>query len=180
MEEIVYAPDYNEDRLSDEDEDECFEPPAKQKRGANRKWKKTDEFQSKEDAEKAISSIWKKASQKTTVEGLKIEYRCSGGQYRTNECPARLYLLFHCTSMRVSLFRCDADHANHSDVPKRGLSAEDKLFIREKYDEGIQKPNALIDLFRLKEKTEPDKSKLITFLRALRYVPNDIIFVLLL
>ena len=144
MEDITYIDDF----IDAEDEDKLFEPPAKRRCGPNRKWTKTEEFKLKEEAEKFISSTWKKTSQKTTREGLKTEYRCTAGQYRTNECPTRLYLLYHVTNMRVSLFRCDADHVNHSHVPKQGLTAEDKLFVREKFEEGITKPNALLDLFQ--------------------------------
>ena len=62
---------------------------------------------------------------------------------------------------------CKSEIWDHSHVPKQGLTAEDKLFVREKFEEGITKPNALLDLFRKKQRTEPARSKLTTYLRTL-------------
>ena len=85
------------------------------------------------------------------------------------ECPARLYLLYHAVNDHISLFQTDSAHANHdSQMYSRGLPQETKDFVKEKFEEGVQKPNAILDLFRAKKLAEPPKSKLIAFLRRLR------------
>lgn len=38
-----------------------------------------------------LKEIWKICSTKNTLDGKKVEYRCSAGTYRIKKCPARLY-----------------------------------------------------------------------------------------
>lgn len=52
--------------------------------------------------------------------------------------------------------------------PTRGLPAEIKVFVQEKFIDGITKPNALLKLIRVEGLVEPKKSKLIKFLKTLR------------
>lgn len=113
--------------------------------------------------------IWSKSSTKSSLEGIRIEYRCIGGKYRTAECPAALYLLYHSTDMKVTLFETVCKHNDHDVDPQRGLSVAMKNFVKEKFEEGIQKPNAVLAAIRRKEVREPPKSKLIAYLKRLRY-----------
>jgi len=112
--------------------------------------------------------IWKKCDRKETAEGCKIVYRGTAGRYRKNECSAGLYLLYHSDSTAVSLFETKCEHTNHVSDPKRGLSANVKEFVREKFSEGIRKPNALLHIMRQKKMTQPPKMKLKSFLQHLR------------
>jgi hypothetical protein len=146
------------------------EPKPKRRRVANRVWLKEEEFQSPDEALKAVSPTWKKSSRKYTNEGYRVEYRCTKGKYRKKECPAGLMLLYHSSSGNVSLYRTDTEHGNHVTTPSRGLSAEIKTFLQEKVNEGVHKPNALLALIRRKGLVEPAKQKIIAYLRTLRYV----------
>ena len=162
---VLFVDDFEDGTFS---EGEGRAAPRKKKRLPNRIWLKRAEFNSPKEAEQAVNPMWKKSSSKNTPHGLRVEYRCTGGTYRINECPAGLYLLYHSTSSKVSLFRTDSDHDNHVPDPRRGLSQELKLFIAEKFEEGIQKPNALLALIRQKKMKEPAKTKIITYLKTLR------------
>lgn len=98
-----------------------------------------------------------------------MEYRCSKGKYRQQECPSKLYLLYHCNSTKVSLFTTEAAHDHDNIVESsRGLKNEIKEFVKQKYEEGIQKPNALLAIIRQNKLNEPPKSKLKSFLKRLR------------
>lgn len=125
---------------TDSDESTTDEPKVKRRR-VNRVWLFRETFASSDVAEKAVESrkIWKKCSSRTTSSGDRVTYRCTAGRYRENECPAGLYLLYHGTSMEVSLYETNCDHGNHATDPPRGLSADMKEFVKNKFTEGITK-----------------------------------------
>lgn len=167
MASVTFIEDFDD---NEDDSGNKLSKLANRIRPSNRVWLKAEEYLCPEDAEKAVSlqKVWKKASSKNTLDGVKVEYRCSEGQYRVNECPARLYLLYHNTSAKVSLFKTDSGHDNHTTEKKRGISDEMKTFIRQKFEEGIQKPNAILAVIRQKNMPEIEKSKLNTYLKQLR------------
>jgi len=153
-----YVPDFTNEKVSSSNEE--HEPQPKRRRRSNRIWLKDRDFASSEEAEAVVDRrVWSKCAVESTAAGLRVEYRCTKGTYRLRECPAGLYLLFRNTSMLIM-----------SRTPPRGLSEELKTFVREKFDEGNRKPNVLLHLIRQRKLKEPEKSKLVTFLRALRYV----------
>jgi hypothetical protein len=102
---LTYVADY----YSDIDSDESCDEPQRKRRRVNRIWLLKETFQISEAAEKAVESrkIWKKSSSKVTSSGERVNYRCTAGKYRTNECLAGLYLLYHAISSEVSLFETD-------------------------------------------------------------------------
>lgn len=164
----TYLEDFQESSDSDDEVDE-YEPPSKKMRGKARLWVKDAHYNSKEEAEELVdTSMWKKCSSQNTMEGVRVEYRCTGGLYRKAECPAGIYLLYHASSSEVSRFRVDVEHDNHNN-PQRGLTAEIKTIIREKFEEGTRKPNAILQTFRKKHMPEPPRSKVVNYLRTLRY-----------
>lgn len=61
-------------------------------------------------------------------------------------------MLYHSTSEKVSLFttQCGHKHDDNAEIISRGLSHEIKNFIKQKYEVGIQKPNALLAIMRQK------------------------------
>jgi len=146
------------------------EQPKQKRQRITRVWLKRDTYASAKEAEEVIRTrkIWAVCASTDTPSGHRVEYRCTAGKYRVAECPAGLYLLYHNTSQRVTLYETSNEHDNHITDPSRGLSVETKTFIKNKYAEGITKPNALLELFRQKGMVEPEKSKLDTFLRTLR------------
>lgn len=168
MTEVEYLSDYSE--MCESDDEENYEPPPKRRRSCNRPWTKSEEFGTGAEAEAAVAAknIWSKCSTNACSDGVKVEYRCAAGQYRRNECPARLYILYHSDSAAASIFHTDCEHANHSNTPVRGLPFEMKQFIREKFDEGIRKPNAIIAAMRMKKMAEPSKAKLRSYLQQVR------------
>ena len=132
---LTYVDEYCESSGEANDADE--EPKVKRRR-LNRIWVERELFESPEEAKVAVETkrIWKVSSTKETTSGTRVNYRCTLGQYRSLECRAGLYLLYHSTSNRVSLFVTENDHENHQTNPKRGLASNVKTFIRQKYGEG--------------------------------------------
>lgn len=167
MEAVSYVEDYESD--SDSNESDFCEPKRKKPK-TYCAWMKTKEFQSSAEAEEAVSAkeMWKKCSSTKTSSGLRVQYRCSAGQYRVKECPAGLYLLYHSMDSGVSMYRNECEHENHVSDPSRGLSIDMKRFIKEKFHEGIQKPNAILAVIRQKKLPEPPKGRIVTYLKTLR------------
>lgn len=78
------------------------------------------------------------------------------------QCTSGLYLLYHADDEKVSLYHTENGHSDHTDNPKRGLSQEIGEFIDKKFQEGVQKPNVILQSIRKYEMTEHPKSKLVT------------------
>ena len=133
-------------------------------------WLKVQEFDAREDAGKAVllDGSWKTSSSQYSNDGHKIIFRCSRGKYRTAECPAQLYLLFHSDNDKVSLFKTNSEHANHETNPDRGLPHGMKMVIRQLFNEGIRKPNFILDTLRNRNLSEPAKAKVVYYLQQLR------------
>jgi len=51
-------------------------------------------------------------------------YRCIGGQYRRQECPAGLYLLSRSRNSKVSLFEPECEHGHNKKEAQSGLLSE--------------------------------------------------------
>ncbi|CAG9856466.1 unnamed protein product [Phyllotreta striolata] len=119
--------------------EERSDSKPKRKRQPNRLWIKSREFDSVEEAHREVSGqkVWKIASKKSTLDGCKVEYRCSAGKYRVKECPAGLYLLYHSAGGKVSLFSTQRghEHDDSADLSGRGLSQHVKNFIKERFAE---------------------------------------------
>lgn len=169
----VFFLDKFEDRSASDSEDDC-EPPKKKTR-ILRTWLKDQELDTTKKAEDFMNSKtdWKISSTKNTSSGHRVDYRCSFGKYRSKECPAYMYLLYHSVSAKVSLYKTECGHSNHDLGCTRGLSLEMKAFIREKFNDGIVKPNGILNIMRQKNMVESTKSKLTTFLKTLRYEKYD-------
>lgn len=68
----------------------------------------------------------------------------------------------------MSLFETEDIHENHVTDPVRGLPSNVKTFVREKYNDGITKPNNLLERIRTAKLIVPHKSQLVSFLQGLR------------
>lgn len=170
MGDFTYIDDFHDESSSSEDEELDAEQPQRKRRRVNRTWLKGETYESSAEAEEYVRSnkFWKISSSTSTASGKRVDYRCAAGKYRVNECPAGLYLLYHSTNLRVSVYRTENEHKNHITEPTRGLSIDVKNFVERKYKDGITKPKALLHLIRDSEMPEPPKSKLVSFLRTLR------------
>lgn len=134
------------------------------------------EFESKEDAERAVAleKVWKRTSVQKTFDGEKVIFRCIAGKYRVAECPVGVYLLYHSDSAKVSFFKTDCSHKNHDSHPSKGLPHDLKTFIREKFEEGIRKPNAVLHAIKCSQKfSEPPKNQVVCFLQQIRSKTYD-------
>jgi len=153
---------------SDEDNEEDGQPKRKRRR-TNRSWVQKETFDTPKEAEAAVKArnIWKISSTKETTAGRRVNYRCTAGQYRLNECPAGVYLLYDSTSNQVTSFKTEETHANHVTEPVRGLPSNVKSFVQAKYADGITKPNQLMDRIRKEKLRVPHKAQLVSFLQAL-------------
>lgn len=147
-------------------------------RGSGRLWlpiKKYDDFKEAENVVRE-EGLWSISTRKHTHKGNRVEYRCRKGDYRTiNECPARLYILYHNDSSHASIFKIDAEHRHMKSTSegracrKRGLSEELKKFVKLKFEEGIEKPISIMALIEKANFIEPPKSKIEYYLRMLRH-----------
>ncbi|GBM54102.1 hypothetical protein AVEN_247713-1 [Araneus ventricosus] len=99
--------------------------------------------------------------------GCKVTYCCTAGEYRSNECPAGIYLLFHSESSVVSVYETQNEHSNHAGR-NRGLSMVAREMVRQLFEDGIRKPNAIVAAFQNRCLKEPKKLKLKNFLVKLR------------
>lgn len=149
-------------------------------RGKGRDWVKIKEFTESSEAEAYVNeqNLWCKTSNKRTLDGEKIEFRCKYGKYRINECPAAIYLLYHATDVnKVSLFSTNCEHLHYQNNTSRGLDQDKKKIVEDLFKKGVQKPNAILAVFRRENIIEPPKTQLTSFLRTLRtntYGPSTI------
>lgn len=158
-----------ENRSDNEEEETQSIPPKGKKSRKNLAWVKIMEFG---DAVSAVKNVdddmtWKKITSYSTQEGRKVVYRCTGGQYRKLECPARISLLYHAECSRVTLFKTKDGHSYHQDAD-RGLPYQSRALVEELFLDGIRRPNAIIAAFQSRGVKEPEKSKLNNFLAKLR------------
>ncbi|XP_077288303.1 uncharacterized protein LOC143912796 isoform X1 [Arctopsyche grandis] len=165
---VKFVEEMNE---TDSHDENISAPKTKKRRQPNRAWIKFEEFQSAEDAEENVASqnIWRKSSLKHSLDGRRVDYRCSAGKYRTNECPAGLYLLYHSNSNKVSMFLTESTHDNHYMEQAQDLDYETKIFVKDKFDEGVQHPDAILTDMRLHNMKEPPKTKLNSYIKQLQY-----------
>lgn len=166
---LTYVVDYCDESVEEDNGEEDCEPRRKRRR-VTRLWLEKQTFQTAEEAESVVKAgnNWKISSTKETTSGHRVNYRCILGQYRLLECPAGLYLLYRSESEAVSLFETEDAHANHIDDPARGLPSKVKSFVRQKFADGITKPNHLLDRIRREKLPVPKKVQLVSFLQALR------------
>lgn len=82
--------------------------------------------------------------------------------------PAAIYLLYHAASNKVYLFGTDCEHENHVCDLTLGRSHEMKVFIRDKFNECVTKPNYIMDVIRQKKKNKPVKAKIKSSLQTFR------------
>ncbi|GBO05312.1 hypothetical protein AVEN_27780-1 [Araneus ventricosus] len=106
---------------SDEEINETNVRKRKEKR--KRIWIKSKEFETSELEINYVENFktWKKITTYNSSSVCKVTYRCTAHEYRKNECPTGIYLLFHSESSAVSLYEAQNEHSNHVDV-NGGLS----------------------------------------------------------
>lgn len=167
---VTLLSDFDEDDSVGEFSDDNEPPKPKRPRRETRIWLEKKRYDSREEAEAVVNDrkIWKISSSKWTPSGRRVEYRCTAAKYRVDECPAAIYLLYHATTSSVSLYETQCEHANHCTDPSRGLSTAMKLFIQEKYNDGITKPLAILNLIRQRKMVEPPKAQLVNYLKTIR------------
>lgn len=76
--------------------------------------------------------------------------------------------------MKVSIFESDFEYHNqhhnhnHNHNLSNDLPDNIKVFVREKFEEDIEKPNAILAEIKRKNLPEPTKSKLVSYMKRLR------------
>lgn len=160
--------DFNETDSYDENNSAS---KTRRRRQPNRVFINFEIFHSAEEAEENVISqnIWRKASVKNSLDGRQVHYRCSAGKYRANECPAGLYLLYHSNSNKVSMFLTESTHNNHFMEQVPDLDYDTKVFIKDKFEEGVQHLDTILTHMRRLNMKEPPKTKLISYIKQLRY-----------
>ncbi|GBM35407.1 hypothetical protein AVEN_181507-1 [Araneus ventricosus] len=91
--------------LSESDEEINETNVRKRKEQRKRIWIKSKEFETVELAINYVDNFktWKKITTYNSSAGCKVTYRCTADEYRKNECPAGIYLLFHYMKHRTSI-----------------------------------------------------------------------------
>jgi hypothetical protein len=135
-------------------------------------WLKVETFHSKREADAyvACENCWSYHYTNNTADGTKVYYRCNTVKCRGAQCPRSIYVLYHCDSSLVTVFRTDNDH-DHSDSVesgKHGLSSDVKTVIIQLFDDGVQKPNLVLAALRSRGIAEPPKVQLKNFLQSHR------------
>jgi len=154
------------DAPSEEDREEDNQPVRKRRR-LNQNLDRIRNI-SVSEAELAVGVNWKILLMKETLSGRQVNYHCVSGRYRQLECLAGQHLLYRSDSNEVTLFETEETHENHSNNPVRGLPSTVKAFVRRKFDDGVTKPNHLMNKIRVEKLPVPHKAQLISFLQAIR------------
>lgn len=102
------------------------------KRGTGHVWLLVKKFEDCKEAKQELKD-WSISSTKKTIQGEIVEYRCKKGNYRRNDCPVYMQLLYHSDSSSASIYKTDAEHEhNEHENNIRGLNNELKEFIKKK------------------------------------------------
>ncbi|GBL78082.1 hypothetical protein AVEN_143380-1 [Araneus ventricosus] len=153
-----------------ESDEEINKTNVRKRKGQRKRiWIKSKEF---ETAELAINYVdnfktWKKITTYNSSAGCKVTYRCTTGEYRKNECPAGIYFLFYSENSVVSLYEAQNEHSNQVDG-NRGLPMVAREMVRQLFEDGIRKPNAMLAAFQNRGLKEPEILKLKNFLAKVR------------
>lgn len=170
----IFIPDHDYlPSQSMEDDDEISEPPKPKKQRVEKNWIFDMTFETKAEAINAIKQEdqWGYHYENKSAAGTKVTYRCNFVKYRGQQCAAAIYLLYDATNQSVHLYRTDSEH-NHDDANIKS-NAVDKIpaavadEIRSMHNIGMKPKAILFNLVR-KGLAPPKKTKLVTFLTALR------------
>ena len=121
---------------SDPDTD-ADEPTKEAGKRRDRRWIYDSAFEDQDAAQAWLAeeaqSLWSKTKAPRIVEsGERVEYRCNLVKKRGPQCNAAIYLLYHSTSLRVSLYKTDHDH-NYDEInvgiKRQGITAATKKAI---------------------------------------------------
>ncbi|CAK9294195.1 unnamed protein product [Gordionus sp. m RMFG-2023] len=119
---------------------------------------------------------WSTFNRTQTDEGVKKYYRCRA--IRGSNCPARLYLLYDATSVRVSLFLSDAEHRHVTVKKVNGIDSVTKNIIKELYERGgCKTPSQIAKKLADRGISQPSKMQINSFLASVRkknFVPANI------
>jgi hypothetical protein len=86
----------------------------------------------------------------------------------TNVLPGYIYFIMQ-RIYQCHYYKTQCDHDNHCTDPTRGLSTAVKLFVQQKFNDGITKSAlAILNLILQNKMPEPPKVKLINFLKTVR------------
>ena len=85
-----------------------------------------------ENANNALEYItnekcWIKGTKRETSEGTKQNYLCTN--HKSANCPAKCFLLYHCDSDCVSIFKAEHEHNEHVKLSTFGISQQFKSAI---------------------------------------------------
>jgi hypothetical protein len=147
------------------EEDGGLENIGKQNR---KKWVHISTFQSKEDALTRVKSdsIWSIANTNMTSEGKRVYYRCNQVKRRGKQCPASIYLLYHCEDDTFSMFQTTDQH-DHQNSSKFGIKDATKKETNELFKLKI-KPKRMLELIEEKKLPVPSKQQLSNYLSTLK------------
>lgn len=106
-------------------------------------------FEAEKEAEELVASekVWSVRKKVHTESGYKTYFRCNRVKVRGEQCSASIYLLYESASLRVVLFRSEAEH-NCSSISTKAETTKMTQEVKQLIEELCQqnkKPLAIID-----------------------------------
>ncbi|CAF1367392.1 unnamed protein product [Rotaria sordida] len=99
------------------------------------------------EAEASIGNECSKHYTNYTENGSVVYYRYNKAKRHGPQCAARIYLLYHSDSDKITVYKAEVEHNNHHDK-LRGVDENVKQCIQELYNDGVMKPKQIIRALR--------------------------------
>ncbi|CAF1370537.1 unnamed protein product [Rotaria sordida] len=99
------------------------------------------------EAEASIGNECSKHYTNYTENGSVVYYRYNKAKRHGPQCAARIYLLYHSDSDKITVYKTEVEHNNHHDK-LRGVDENVKQCIQELYNDGVMKPKQIIRALR--------------------------------
>jgi hypothetical protein len=163
--EVVRVAEY-ESNTSDEVVEESHEINENKRSLIQKKskfWSKEATFDTPGEAESSIGDKWSKHYTHYSENGRTVYYRCNSAKRRGPQCSARIYLLYHADSDKVTVYKTEDDHDHHNDKC-RGIDEEAKKCIEELYNDGVIKPKQIIRALQARKIKTPTYTQLNNYL----------------
>lgn len=168
----------DEDADDSNDKQEKAEIQRKKRRREpkrQREWNLVRTFDKQQDAIDYVKSLkcWRRAYKNHTYDGNKEYYRCGNRKKRDKQCTASIYLLYHSTSLSVSLYETTDDHSCSPTSPsssytQRQLSPEMKAEIETLYKVNDYKAKKIFEILQNNGHTPRNVTQIQNYLHQIK------------
>ncbi|CAF1023430.1 unnamed protein product [Rotaria sordida] len=116
--EAIQVAQYESDASDEEIVGENYDTNGNERSSKKRKpkcWVNENTFDNAGEAEASIGNERSKHYTNYTENGKVVYYRCDKAKRRGSQCEARIYLLYHADSDKVTVYKTEVEHGNHHD-----------------------------------------------------------------